>query len=524
MKKIKFNSIHAGLIGLFTVLFYSCTNDLDTEPRVEQTIDNILENDPDAYKGMLAKIYSAFILTGQETTGQTDVVAPDAGASSYIRNYWNFQVLTTDEGLNRWGDGGLDALNQLNWTAGNNFVRILYDRIYLEIAMVNNFLRETEGAEKEEITDFRNEARFLRALAYWHAIDMFGNVPFVTEDDPVGNFEPPRYTREELFDYVESELLEIAPLMKAPRSNEYARADRVAAWMLLAKLYLNAEVYIGEPRYTEALTYLNKIINEGGYTLESNYQDLFLADNDNSGEIILPLASDGLYSQSYGGTTYIIHAGISNSTMDPADYGVNGGWEGNRTTSAFADLFGDLDTNKDGRALLHTEGHIRENTDYTAFNNGYAIAKYKNLTSAGEIGSDTSGEFVDTDYPLFRLADAYLMYAEAVVRGGNGGDPSTAANLVNQLRERAYGDTSGNITSSELTLDFILDERGRELYWEGHRRTDLIRFGKFTGSEYLWPWKGGSLNGSGVESFRTLLPIPLTDLSVNTNLVQNPGY
>ncbi|RAV27900.1 RagB/SusD family nutrient uptake outer membrane protein [Sinomicrobium soli] len=522
MKKINFTYLYAGILGLVTILATSCTGDLDTEPRVEQTKDNILGDDPEAYKGMLAKIYSAFILTGQETSGQTDVVAPDAGASSYIRNYWNFQELTTDEALNRWGDGGLDALNRLDWTAGNNFIRIMYDRIYLEVALANNFLRETEGTENSEIQDYRNEARFLRALAYWHAIDLFGNVPFVTENDPVGNFEPPRYPREELFGFVESELLEIIPLMKAPRANEYARADRVAGWMLLAKLYLNAEVYTGEARYGEALTQLEHIVNEGGYTLEGNYEHLFLADNDRSEEIILPLAADGLQSQSFGGTSYIIHAGISNSTMDPADYGVNGGWEGNRTTSAFADLFGNLDTNRDGRALFHTEGHVRENTDYMAFNNGYAIAKYKNLTSTGEHGSDTSGEFVDTDYPLFRLADAYLMYAEAAIRTGS--ETATALNLVNQLRERAYGDTSGNISAAQLTLDFILDERGRELYWEGHRRTDLIRFGKFTGSGYLWPWKGGSVNGSGVESFRTLLPIPLTDLGVNSNLVQNPGY
>ncbi|SFW62463.1 Starch-binding associating with outer membrane [Sinomicrobium oceani] len=519
-----FNYIYTGIAGLMVVFATSCTGDLDTDPRVEQTIDNILDEDPDAYKGMLAKIYSAFILTGQETSGQTDVVAPDAGASSYIRNYWNFQELTTDEALNRWGDGGLDALNRLNWTAGNNFVRILYDRIYLEVAMANNFLRETQGIEDEEIQDFRNEARFLRALAYWHAIDMFGNVPFVTENDPVGNFEPPRYTREALFNYVENELLEIIPLMKDPGTNEYARADRVAAWMLISKLYLNAEVYIGEPRYSEALTYLDNIVRESGYSLEPDYQNLFLADNDNSREIILPLASDGLRSQSYGGTTYIIHAGISNSTMNPSDFGVNGGWEGNRTTSAFVDLFGNLETNGDRRALFHTEGHIKENTDYTAFNNGYAIAKFKNITASGDMGSDTSGEFVDTDFPLFRLADAYLMYAEAVVRGGTGGDLSTALDLVNQLRERAYGDTSGNIGSAALTLDFILDERGRELYWEGHRRTDLIRFGKFTGNTYLWPWKGATLGGSAVESFRTLLPIPLTDLGVNSNLVQNPGY
>ena len=116
------------------------------------------------------------------------------------------------------------------------------------------------------------------------------------------------------------------------------------------------------------------------------------------------------------------------------------------------------------------------------------------------------------------------MYAEAVLRGGSGGDKTTAVGYINQLRERAYGNTNGNITAADLTLNFILDERGRELYWEGHRRTDLIRFGQFTSATYLWPWKGGVETGTGVDAHYNLFPIPNTDRTANPNLGQNPGY
>lgn len=131
---------------------------------------------------------------------------------------------------------------------------------------------------------------------------------------------------------------------------------------------------------------------------------------------------------------------------------------------------------------------------------------------------------MDLDFPLFRLGEVYLMYAEAVVRGGSGGDINTAVNYINQLRQRAYRNTSGNITASDLTPDFILDERARELYWEAIRRTDLIRFGKFTSSTYLWPWKGGVKNGQGVDAHFNLYPISADDIIANPHLTQNPGY
>ena len=135
-------------------------------------------------------------------------------------------------------------------------------------------------------------------------------------------------------------------------------------------------------------------------------------------------------------------------------------------------------------------------------------------------GSDKAGNFSDSDFPIFRLADAYLMYAECFVRGA-GGNGATALGYVNAVRTRANGAT---INAGGLTMDFILDERARELHWEGHRRTDLVRFGKFTGGSYLWPWKGGVAGGSPTQSFRDIFPIPAVALSSNSKLQQNPGY
>jgi len=287
--------------------------------------------------------------------------------------------------------------------------------------------------------------------------------------------------------------------------------------MLLAKLYLNAEVYINQERYTEALTYLNQIIN-AGYSLEDEYHWLFNADNylsDN--EIIMRVPYHGINTQTFGGTTFIIKASIGGE-MQVLDSGVDDGWGGLRTTPQFVSLFSD----NDGRAMFFTDGQTLDIPNLSDFQNGYAIRKFTNLTREGNQGSNL--EFPDTDFPVFRLADVYLMYAEAVLRGGSGGDVSTAVEYVNHIRERAYGNTSGNINSGDLTLDFILDERGRELYWESHRRTDLIRFGKFAGDSYIWSWKGETASGLATDEKFNIFPIPDADINANPNLQQNPGY
>ncbi|MCF8273658.1 MAG: RagB/SusD family nutrient uptake outer membrane protein [Flavobacteriaceae bacterium] len=509
----------------------SCTSEIDDlKPINQETSVSVFDN-PESYKSFLAKIYAGIAISGQQgPAGNPDIAGLDEGFSNYLRLYWKLQELTTDEALIGWNDGTIKDLHYQNWTSGNEFIKTMYDRIFYQISLANEFIRQTSDSNldargvdatlRAEIQTYRAEARFMRALSYYHALDFYRNVPFTTEEDPIGAFLPNQTNATDLFAYIESELIAIDGDLVAPRQNEYARADQAAAWMLLANLYLNAEVYTGANRYSDARIQAEKVI-AAGYTLEPNYQHLFLADNNLSNEIIFPIAFDGLHTQAYGGMTFLVHAPVGGS-MSPADFGVSGGWAGVRTTSAFVEKFPGMENSADGRELFYTAGQTLEIENVSKFTDGYAIAKYKNVDRSGNPGSDTSGEFPDTDFPLFRLADAYLIYAEANIRGG-GGTATTASDYVNLLRERAYGDTSGNISTSDLTLDFILDERARELYWECHRRTDLIRFGKFT-STSIWPWKGNVPGGTTTESFRNIFPLPTSDLSANPNLIQNPGY
>ena len=261
--------------------------------------------------------------------------------------------------------------------------------------------------------------------------------------------------------------------------------------------------------------------SNGNIIGDKGYPELFLADNHlNNPEVIMPVAFDGVHIKTFGGTTYLVHAAVGGK-MPASDFGINGGWGGLRTTKAYVALFGGAGTN-DKRGNFYTNGQTLEINDLSNFADGYAFVKYKNVTSTGAEGSDGptagSGNFVDADIPLYRLADVYLMYAEAVLRGG-GGSTTTALGYVNDLRKRA-----GATPVTTISRDFILDERGRELGWEMTRRTDLIRYGKFTTAAYLWPWKGGVKDGQAVGDYRNLYPIPAKDLVANPNLIQNPGY
>lgn len=518
----------ATAIALLTLMFTSCYKDLDLSPKYGLNSESVYSK-AENYRSVLAKIYGGLILTGNRgPAGAPDFGTGDEGFSSFIRALWNLQELPTDEAVCGWTDPGIPDLNQQTWSNDNSFVTSMYQRIYFEIAMCNEFIRETEDgklngrgftdSQVSEIKQFRNEARFVRALAYYYQLDLYGSGPFVTESDGVGSYDPKQATRKELFNYVESELKAIEGLMVPARQNEYGRADQAAAATLLARLYLNAEVYTGTPRYNDCITYCNKAI-AGGYTLDANYNWVFLADNHKSTEVIFPITSDGLRTQTYGGTTFIIHACIGGTMVDD-DFGVNGGWFGLRTTKGLINSF-DNDSAVDKRYMFHTNGQNYDIAELKTFEDGYGVTKWRNLDRNGIKGSDPAGNFVDTDFPLFRLADVYLMYAEATVRGG-GGNMAQAITYVNTLRDRAYGNTTGQV--SNVDLPFLLKERARELYWECTRRTDLVRFGLFTGGNYLWPYKGGNVTGAATSSHLNIYPIPVADLAVNSNLVQNPGY
>lgn len=521
------------LIFLSLSILGSCESELDLQPEDNRQVPDQVLQDPAAYKQFLAKLYAGLAVSGQEgPAGNPDLLGLDEGFSQYLRLYWMLQELPTDEAVIGWNDGTIADLHGQNWTSGNEFIRTMYSRIMYQIALTNEFIRQSsdeslsdngiEDSQKPQIQQFRAEARFLRALSYFHAMDLFGNPPFIDENSPIGAFLPEQIQRAELFTYIEGELLDIENKMVAANQNEYGRADQAAVWTLLAKLYLNAETYTGTARYSEVLTYTQKVI-DAGYILVDDYQKLFLADNDVNGaqnEIIFPIRFDGINTNSYGGLTFIIHASIGGE-MDPAEFGVNSGWAGLRTTPEFVSLFPDGADSPDQREMFYTEGQSLEINSISSFTDGYAVGKYKNVDVNGNPGSDATGEHVDTDFPMFRLGDVYLMYAEAAFKSNS--NKAQAVSYLNELRQRAYGEGNGLISESDVTNSFLLAERGRELYWEAHRRTDLIRFNQFT-ENGIWAWKGNVPQGTTTAAFRNLFPIPASDLGVNTNLIQNPGY
>ncbi|TCL67952.1 putative outer membrane starch-binding protein [Mariniflexile fucanivorans] len=505
-----------GLIVIFTANV-SCTADLDTKPITELSLDELLAQDPQAVEGILSRLYGSFALSGADGSGSSDI-SDDAGESPFLRGIINLQDFSADAMKNRWGDNGLDQLTTTSdWTPDNKFFRYLYNRIFFTIPQCNNLLSILPNVEVENKDVIISEVRFIRALANYYLIDVFGKGVLATEEN-FGQTDPlPEASRQELFDFVESELLAIEPLL--PNTNTYGRATKGAAQMLLAKLYLNAEVYTGTAKYAEAATYANKVITEGPYSLDTNFVGLFSADNNTSTEIIFPLIADAQVSQSFGNTTYIINGSLNSDTMPLSQFGATEGWGGHRSSKAWYGLYGNLSTSPDVRAsLFWISGHNYEMNDYREWTDGYPSIKFRNTNLTG---TSLPSSFASTDFPLFRLADAYLMYAECAIRNAAGTDMGIAEDYVNDVRERS---NATSISQSDLTLNFILDERARELNLEGHRRTDLIRFGKFTGGSYLWPWKGGVKDGTSIPSYYNLFPIPSSALQANPNLNQNPGY
>lgn len=531
MKRIKFISL---FVVFTTLMVTSCVKDLDVKPIDSNVIvsDNLMDR-PGAMIQALAKLYASFAVPGQDGVGGGgDISGIDNGFGVYTRALWMLQELSTDEALCAWNDQTIKDYHWQTWSPTDVFNAAMYSRIIYTVSICNEFIRNSTGSSDPDIIKYNAEARFLRALAYYHAIDMYGNPAFITEADLPGAFFPKQTDRVTLFSYVEGELKAIETLLGEPKF-EYGRADKAAAWMLLARMYLNAEVYLGAgtTKYAECIEYSTKVIN-AGYILEPNYRLNFSADNNTSNEMIFAINYDGEFTRSYGGTCYIIHA-ATGDVMPAAELGIGSGWGGNRTTKEFVNVLVDtlvyppLSTDvtfarvPDKRVYLWLLNSWEINNVGT-FTDGIGVRKYTNLKADGSPAVHPHNDFPCTDYPIFRLADAYLMRAEAQLRSS--GDAGQALNDVNTVRTRAYGDASGNITAGQLTLDFILDERGRELYWEGVRRTDLIRYGKFTGGAYLWSWKGNVQQGAATDSYRDLYPIPAAEIGANLNIHQNLGY
>lgn len=522
--KTNINRIIAVL--LLSLPFASCVDDLNQYPNVEETSASVYTS-PEGYKSVLGKLYASFVIAGQEQGGGNQDISSNTGYD-YMRCYFNLQEAGTDEVACTWlKNENIADLTYLSWDANDPWVSDMYYRIYFTIALSNELIRNASDEaisgfstdEQAEIVDYRNEARFLRALAYYHAMDLFHNIPFVTENDPVGAYAPPRYEMKDVFAYIETELKTIQADLPTAAEQEYGRASKSAAWTLLAKLYLNAEVYTAEARYTDCISYCQMVMGQG-FSLEGDYKKLFNADNHlRTNEIIFAFPVDAEKTTSWGATTYIICGGAS--IAKDADYlaslGLDDGWDNLRLRGNIPTLFEE----GDGRALFYTDGQTQSVSTMTDASNGYLTMKWSNLTDAGKQASNTQSYGVNTDFPVFRLADVYLMLAESVLKGGTGSSTTAALTAVNDLQERAFGSDYTPITT--LTADFILAERARELLWECTRRTDLVRHGKFTTNTYVWEWKGGVQAGQAVNAKYNYYPIPSTDLTANPNL-SNPEY
>lgn len=524
------NTFKYFIVSSLVFLFSACTDDLNTSP-IDPLIqrEDVIFSQPGAYDSAIAGVYANLVLTGPNGPGSSNLGGIDAGFSQYMRVWWYFQNMTTDEVIWSYeGDIGTKDLNRTLWSANNPFFLGFYSRVMFQVALANEFLRQStedklnarniSAQDRALIAQYRIEARALRAMAYYHLIDTFGKAMYLTEDLPVG-VSGPIYDRQQLFSFVESELNTVIPLMMAPNAAPYGRVDAGFARMILAKLYLNAQVYIGQSKNQECINALEPIL--GAYSLSPNYLHNFNADNHLSPEMIFSVPQDGLQTQSYSGITVILNGQIGFVERNGADFGMNpDGWSGAlRIRKEFALKFDGPTYANDARNTIISGTRPIDIFDIAARGQGYIISKFSNKTSLGVNGSDP--EFPDTDFPMFRLADAYLMYAEAQVRK-DGSANSTSVNYVNALRSRAGNTNLLNTTS--LTLDFILDERSRELYWEGHRRQDLIRFGKFTGDNYTWQWKGDIQEGGSIPIHYNLFPFHPTTLGANSGLTQNPGY
>ncbi len=525
----------AALVGFGST---ACMNDLDQSIKDPQTNTEL------DVTGLLAKVYGSLVLTGQAGgAGNADMSQFDEGNSSFYRRVFEGNELCSDECIWTWqGDTGIPELTNISWNSSHGYNELAYYRFMYNVTLCNFYLEETAGSNDPQVLQNRAEVRFMRALYNYYFMDFYGKAPYKTVVDET---LPVEKSRREMFDIVVAELEDIINGTSGEKLLEYAgedvnygRADQQAAKMLLARLYLNAGVYTGTPQWQKAYDYATEVINSGYYHLNTTelngytaYEQLFMGDNGENPnarqEIIFPIRCDGASSRSYGGSVYTIASTTGNGTPDqglPSSI-----WTCNRAreaivlkffgTSADAPVGADMPTVRaaagDDRAMFFSGGdRTFETSEKMTFTSGFAILKWNNTRAQGGTPSDVT--FSDTDIPFFRLAEAYLTRAEASFRLGNTDDAKAD---INVLRSRAHATPLGNVN-----LRTIVDEWGREFFFEGRRRSDLIRFGLFTSSEYCWDWKGGSYEGMGVDNKFNLYPIPAAEIASNENMHQNPGY
>ena len=560
MKKI---FIKTAMASMLCMGFVSCADELNiksVDPLNHQTY---------TVEGLLAKQYATLGLTGQKGPAGLGDISGDEGETGFIRTVFNLEELMTDETL--WAyqaNEGIAQITSMDWDKDNARVNWAYQRLSFNINQYNFFITEQSGSLSE---DKIAEVRFLRALNYYYFLDLYRKAPF---KDTFDNNLPTEKSGKELYEWLDNELTTIEPLMAEVgaynTAKDFGRADRGAAYALHARLALNSAVYTdGQIKdYQKAIHYCDEIINSGKYDLSrvaksgySGYQQLFMGDNDCNPdarkEIIFPIRQDGVKTRSYAGTSYLVNASTISgmpyaSTSDPwkclfarvdlvKKFFPNGDIpkatdedlknltnpskdqviaKDNEKGISTADVVAQA---KDDRALFYMgiggcSDKVRTLTPGDAITgplNGASFVKWTNLHADGT--AQHHQNFSDTDFPMFRLAEIYLTRAEAKYRL-NGSQDGLADIL--EVQDRA----NRQIKASSVDEQTLIDEWCREFYLEGRRRSDLVRFGLFTGSKYLWSFKGGSENGQGIPTKFDIYPIPGDEMKNNPNMTQNPKY
>ena len=535
------------LAALAAFTLTSCVGVLDQEPLSSDVVGSDAYTNPTYRLGQLAKIYGSFNITGKDGAGSSDIAVSDSGASEFIRAWWSINTLTTDEAKCVWGDPWVKEIVTNTWTATkNDAIYATYVRGVMAVTLANNYLRSTDDSDPE-IAIERAEVRVIRAMAYWMLLDSFGNPPFTTEADPMGAVKPQQATAPELYAWLKAELEDLVSEnshLKGVKEQVYPRVDKGAAYGLLARLLINHKTYLGKEDatvYAEAMAAAEKVMEK--YALASEYRELFMGDNGQNPEalkeIVMAACYDANKTQSYGGPTYFIAASTNNNN----NLGLAAGWAGLNTSTQFvANLLGaaadgaavgdnvEKFTTTDKRALVSLKYSEAKDQAIDAFTKGWHVFKFNNFHSDaediyGERPKEGEGaiveQFASIDFPLIRAAESYLIYAEAKTRidGGSTSD-AKAVKCITDLQTRA----GLNPAISSITLDNVFTEITRELYWEGLRRTTLIRFNKYVEGSYVWPFKGGAESGQALADHMKLFPIPDEDLVANENLTQNVGY
>lgn len=545
------NLVQKIMMGAFLLVgTTACVNDLNVtpiDPSTNQTVDQ---------DALFNKCYATFALTGQTgADGNGDVDGIDEGVSSFYRMLFELNEFPADGGWWNWhADAGVNQIYNLTWNSSNSLVAGLYYRFYFDITLCNHYLELFAKNSDDKTQKQVAEVRWIRALNYYYLLDMFQNVPFA---ETVTTEKPKQIARKDLYAWLENELLELENELPATKVNTY-RVDRNAATFVLMRMYLNAEVYTGTPQWNKAAEYAAKIM-KSEYALASNYAQLFMGDNQknaNNTEVLLWIYQ-GVETESWGGSRFLV-SGTRDAGNNP--FGSDDSWSCWRSTPTLIEAWFDkaealniLSTAKDAgynwadetvipklagddRALLcqscNKYNFDADTATFTAdlatlynlydqkkigdngstFGNGWTICKWTGVYSdSTQYGSDS--KFPDTNIPFLRSSEAYLTYAEAVYHGGaavNG----TAESAIQALRDRAH--CTGTFTLDEESL---LKEWQREFYSEGRRRTDLVRFGKFTSGDYTWEGKY-----AGVDDRYNVYPLPNADVVANSNLKQYLGY